>query len=734
MAPVRLHGPASVHTILDCPGRRARSRWSRQADLRRAWVAVVPLIPVLHNGRCHTWSWRRSGGVVQAGEHISGRYRLDARLGHGGMGEVWRGFDVELGRAVAVKVLLEFDASDEQLRRFRREASIGARLQHPGITVVHDVGQHEGRMFIVMELLEGTDLAGVLARSPSGLPVAEAVGLALQAAEALAAAHTRQVVHRDLKPGNLFLLADGRLKICDFGIARTMGDTEGLTTTGRPFGTPAYMAPEQWRGERVDAQCDMYALGCVLYALLTGAPPFPVTEQAWALMRKHLDVVPEGVRSVRAEVPGEVEELVASLLAKDPAARPDAPTTAEHLRTMLHSALVRDSTLMLESTPKLDTAPTQTAPPPSLALLKPDTVPGTLAPPRGPRRRNVILGGLAALAAATGASLIGLRLADGTSPAPHPSVSAGPSPSNSSGPSPSVSPDQRLWFTLAGHTDMVDSVVFSPDGETLASASFDDTVRLWDLATRTSIATLTGHTDVVYSVAFSPDGKTLASASNDKTVRLWDLATRTSTATLTGHTDAVSTVAFSPDGKTLASASNDKTVRLWDLATRTSTATLTGHTDAVSTVAFSPDGKTLASASFDHTVRLWDLATRTSTATLTGHSYQLYSVAFSPDGKTLASGGLDDTVRLWDLATRTSAATLTAHADVVNAVAFSPDGKSLACAGGNKTIQLWDLATRTSTATLTGHTGAVGSVAFSLDGKTFASASNDKTIRLWKLS
>ena len=149
---------------------------------------------------------------MRAGELFAGRYQLDARLGRGGMGEVWKAHDVELGRAVALKVLLESHASDDVVRRFRREASIGARLQHPRITVVHDAGHHDGRMFIVMELLEGSDLSRLLAGSPKGLPVPEALGLALQAAEALAVAHAGKVVHRDLKPGNLFLLADGRLK------------------------------------------------------------------------------------------------------------------------------------------------------------------------------------------------------------------------------------------------------------------------------------------------------------------------------------------------------------------------------------------------------------------------------------------------------------------------------------------------------------------------------------------
>jgi serine/threonine protein kinase len=268
---------------------------------------------------------------MRAGDHLSGRYRLDARLGSGGVGEVWKGYDVELRRAVALKVLLAFDPPHELLQRFRREASIGARLQHPGITVVHDIGHHDNRLFIVMELLEGTDLARVLAGSPGGLAVSEAVGLALQAAVALAAAHDQQVVHRDLKPGNLFLLADGRLKICDFGIARTGDATVGLTVPGHFLGTPPYTAPEQWRGEHVDARCDLYALGCVLYELLTGDTPFPATQRIWALMRQHMEEAPRSLRTVRDDVPAVLDQLVASLLAKDPADRPVIGDVIERL-------------------------------------------------------------------------------------------------------------------------------------------------------------------------------------------------------------------------------------------------------------------------------------------------------------------------------------------------------------------------------------------------------------------
>ncbi|WP_449483927.1 protein kinase domain-containing protein [Streptomyces avidinii] len=267
------------------------------------------------------------------GDQLAGRYRLDQRLGQGGMGEVWRAHDTALERAVAVKVLLEAATNDEVVARFRREATIGARLQHPGITVVHDVGQEQGRLFIVMELLAGEDLRTALARVPAGLPAHTAVELAAQTAEALSAAHELSVIHRDLKPANLFLLPGGRLKICDFGIAHSSDATAGWTVTGRIFGSPPYMAPEQWRGERVDARCDLYALGCVLYALLSGEPPFGESEGPYVLMRRHIEDLPLPLREAGTPVSPALDRLVRRLLAKDAADRPEsARAVAEALR------------------------------------------------------------------------------------------------------------------------------------------------------------------------------------------------------------------------------------------------------------------------------------------------------------------------------------------------------------------------------------------------------------------
>ena len=306
----------------------------------------------------------------------------------------------------------------------------------------------------------------------------------------------------------------------------------------------------------------------------------------------------------------------------------------------------------------------------------------------------------------------------------------------------------RLWNArtgqvlkrLIGHGGDVNSVAFSPDGQTLASGSRDDTVRLWDTKTGEHLNTLTGHTNSVNSVAFSPDGQTLASGSRDDTVRLWDTKTGEHLNTLTGHTNSVNSVAFSPDGQTIASGSGDATTRLWNPRTgqilKTFKSDHTYYVDAVTSVAFSPDGQTLASGSLDwagaSTLRLWNVRTGEKINLLHGGAgTEVYSVAFSPDGQTLASGSKDGT-RLWDARTGEYLNTFTGGSGSQGtSVAFSPDGQTLARGHHSGTINIFDVNTGEHQQSFEGHLGDIRHVQFVSNGTELLSLGSDKTLRLW---
>ncbi|MCX5422484.1 AAA family ATPase [Streptomyces sp. NBC_00078] len=312
-----------------------------------------------------------------------------------------------------------------------------------------------------------------------------------------------------------------------------------------------------------------------------------------------------------------------------------------------------------------------------------------------------------------------------------------------------------LATPLLGHTGAVYLTSFSPDGKVLATASYDRTVRLWDVSDRSHPKPLgkplTGHTSWVSTAVFSPDGHTLASAGDDGTIRLWDVRDpghpKPLGTPLTGHTGTIYLLAFSPDGRTLASAGEDHTVRLWDMSKSrpASLGALTGHTAAVRSVAFSPDGRLLAAGSDDETIRLWNTAdphrTKPIGTVLKGHTDTVHSVAFSPDGHTLASGSADDTIRLWDLTDPRRAgqlgAPLTGHTGPVWSVAFSPGGSMLAAGSADSTASLWNVSDPAYPSQvgepLAGSSGEMYAVGFSPDGRTLATGSGDSKVRLWSV-
>jgi WD40 repeat protein len=282
-----------------------------------------------------------------------------------------------------------------------------------------------------------------------------------------------------------------------------------------------------------------------------------------------------------------------------------------------------------------------------------------------------------------------------------------------------------------GHTSSVLGVAYSPDGTRIATASDDNTARIWDTTTGETLHTLTGHNSSVRGVAYSPDGTRIATASDDNTARIWDTTTGETLHTLTGHTSSVLGVAYSPDGTRIATASDDNTARIWDTTTGETLHTLTGHTNWVLGVAYSPDGTRIATASWDNTARIWDTTTGETLHTLTGHTNWVLGVAYSPDGTRIATASWDNTARIWDTTTGETLHTLTGHTNSVLGVAYSPDGTRIATASGDNTARIWDTTTGETLHTLTGHTNSVWGVAYSPDGTRIATASDDNTARIW---
>ena len=277
---------------------------------------------------------------------LAGRYRLDRLLGAGAMGEVWEGLDLNLRRRVAVKLLKSRLRDDgrvpaQVLARFRREGEAAARLNHRNITTVYDLGEHresdrdggeQVSPFLVLEFLDGRDLGMLLADHAQGLPVEVVMEYGVQICAGLAAAHEAGVVHRDIKPANLIVLADGTVKICDFGIARLQDGTAGLTKEGFQPGTLANMSPEQLNGQQVDHRADLYAVGATLYRLFTGRTVFP-TDDLRALYFMHLGKTPDPPSTYRPDLPRHIDTVIAALLAKDPDQRPaSASETARLLK------------------------------------------------------------------------------------------------------------------------------------------------------------------------------------------------------------------------------------------------------------------------------------------------------------------------------------------------------------------------------------------------------------------
>jgi WD40 repeat protein len=685
-------------------------------------------------------------------------YQILGELGRGGMGIVYKARDLRLDRLVALKMILA-QAGPEDLARFRREALAVAHLHHPSIIQIYEVGESQGRPYLALELAEGGSLAARLRGEP--LPPIEAAQLLEVLARTLHAVHQQGVIHRDLKPANILLAADGTPRISDFGLAKQVNDQAvDATHSGAILGTPSYMAPEQARGEihNIGPATDVYALGVLLYELLTGGPPFRADSVLETLqMVCHNEAVPP--RALQPRCPRDLETICLRCLQKTPERRyGSALELADDLHRFLAGEPIRARPVgILEHVSKWAARSPALAALLTVSVLV--TVLGFALVLWQWHRAEIAVTGLyqANLQEKTQRRRAEDALADARTQLYFNGIAQADREwrASNAGRADQVldlclPTDLRAWewfylkrlchterLTLTGHESPIRSVAFAPRTQQLASASSDGTIQVHDLVTGAVTLTFQAHNFFLEALAWSPDGQYLATGNGippnpirPGELKLWNAGTGKEVRSLPGHTREVLSVAWSTDSRRLASGSADRTVKVWDITTGQELHSFDGHTDSVTRVAFSPDGQQVASASRDHTVRVWDLKKAHQTHCLRDHRDVLFGLAWSPDGKHLASCGTDQTARLWNLATGT-ALVLSGHSASVNDVAFSPDGKSLATVSHDRTLKIWDTATGLETLSLKGHATYLWSVAWSPDGKQVATGSGDQTVKLW---
>jgi WD40 repeat protein/serine/threonine protein kinase len=666
------------------------------------------------------------------GTEIVPGYEVLGELGRGGMGVVYKARQVRLRRLVALKMILAgAHAGADDLERFKVEAEAVARLQHPNIIQIHEVGEHNGLPYFSLEFCAGGSLAARLNGRP--LPSAEAAQLIETLARAMHTAHQQQVIHRDLKPANILLTADGRPKITDFGLAKKL-DEGGRTHTGEVMGTPSYMAPEQARGRagEVGPHTDVYSLGAILYELLTGRAPFRASTPMETLHQVLTDD-PVSPSRLQPRTPRDLVTVTLKCLQKEPRKRyGSALELAEDLERFRTGRSIRARPVgVVERSVKWARAR------PAVAGLIATVVAVTvvafvvvsweLGLTEDARRRTVaalddrekqLYFNHVSLAEREWRTNHVARVEDLLERCPE---------------------ALRHWewrylhhlcrhgaaLTLAGR----DSVAFSPSGRRLAVADGKD-VHVRDAGSGTDVLVLPGHTGRVRAVAFGTEDQ-VASASLDGTVRVWDLGRPGQEPVVCpDHTDGAALVALSRDGARLASVEEGSSrVLLRDARTGELRRIVDCPAAAVTSLAFAPDGAELFAAGEDGAVYRWQTETGKELPALRGHGRAVTGVAVCVERALIASSSEDETVILWDRRTGQPVRTLLQDRRPVSAVAFSPDGSRVASAAGDflqpSDVTVWNVDTGRPEHVYRGHRGVVHGLAFQPHGSRLASADED---------
>lgn len=698
-------------------------------------------------------------------------YEILEELGRGGMGVVYRARQVGLNRIVALKMILSgAHAGDVAIGRFRIEAEAVARLLHPNIVQIYEIGEVDRLPYFSLEYVEG----GALDRRLSGAPMKPAAAAALIAtlARAIHAAHRAGVVHRDLKPGNILIAADGTPKISDFGLAKRLDSKEGNTQSGSVLGSPSYMAPEQASGQTklIGPLADVYSLGAILYELLVGRPPFRAATPLDTVMQV---VTSEPVPPSRLQpgLPRDLETICLKCLQKEPGRRyPDAQALADDIGRFLSGEpiIARPAGAVLRMAKWVRRRPAVAALTAAVLMVATVGFAGVVwqwkraerqkdrAEQQKERAERQKLRAEDQRAKALSLSALAQRETERAEKA------------LSSLETEKAKEDAQLY---AAHVALAQQEWFANNvsraRELLAESPTSYRGWEWNYLSNLCQAdklTLRGHGNWVMRVRYSADGKSIATLSTDQTARLWNAETGVLLKTVSTRGDLIG---ISPGADIAATADGSK-VLLWDLQrSRPARELVTvqerqdtegappnrGQPAGIFTfpgvfasgAAFRPDGRRLAVGGTDRAVHIWDLETAKELVVLREHGAVPASVAYSADGKVVATASATlapgtqkrraekslGEIRIWDAESGKLIRSWEAAGFGMHRLAFASDGQRLAGAGFDGVIHLWDSRNGRHLAAFAGHRGYIYGLAFSPDGSRLASGSWDRSVKLW---
>lgn len=651
-----------------------------------------------------------------------GEYRVFEILGRGGMGIVFRAEDTRLKRPVALKVLLPHLTEDLTARaRFTREAETAARLVHDHIITIYEVGEvphpkeeSVGVLFLAMQLLEGETLDKRLRREHL-LSASEVIRLGAEVASGLAMAHDSGVIHRDLKPGNVWLQHSPgkplpRAILLDFGLAKALEGDIRLTRQGAILGTPAFMSPEQAGGEPLDPRSDLFSLGAVLYEMATGQLPFQGEDPLSTLFNITVSE-PSRPKQLNPQIPEALSRLILQLLSKN---REERPQHASQVAKELNGIASRERLGSGSSRPPWQRSRwmrwTCTG---AILLLvtmlllskMPPLVPGPTGKPYASspldrlQRTNI-----------SRTNLIHAGMGDETK-APKPLVAF-------------------IGSGILKHWGPVRAVTTDPFSNQILSVGDDGALCFWDLGTGHLKRSITAHPRSVRAVAVSRDGALVATGDRKGEIKIWNLFSGAPVTTLMEHRDAITGLSFGGN-RLLASSSKDQSVRLWDLEKRQAVQRIGEHRGVINGVALSRNEEWLVSAGRDKVAIVWDIKSKKVITRFEKHEGSVTAVAIAPDENTIVTCGYDSKVRVWNRKNGEQLQELTNKEGLYLTVAISPNGNRIAASGSGQKLLVWDATSGKMIHSSTGHTTQVTTLCFADDHRV-VTAGEDHGIRVWR--